>query len=631
MIRKSLLVVAMAGLTACAGNSSACTPELCSGCCSADGVCQPGDAPAACGTAGFTCLDCTPGGMTCVAGACMAGGTGGGMQQSCDAPLTACGADCVDPQSDAQHCGDCTTACTGGAACSSGQCVSLPSDCTTSPCPSVAYYCDFGSKQCKAGCVSDAACTGTQNKCDTASRTCTCQLGSCGAGRYCSSAGTCADGCEQNSQCSGELNTCNTTTHVCGCGPTSCAGGRFCGADGTCKMGCGSNSQCTGAHENTCDMSTHTCECNSGFHTCSGQCVDSTSPATCGSSCSPCAAPPAHASGACLSGSCGFVCDAGWFRSGSQCYAMQTLTETTSQSSDITCRIDASSNTSSCSPYITSHLPDLVYLAADDYIVCALSKSGAVSCAGSQNYSGDMGTGLNSSTTFVQLANLPSNVVKLSLGYERAYALTATGDLWRWGTGWQVRDGNDPMPWAIEPAPMPISWGSGYADVAVGHLVVCTLKTGSPTEIACSGGDSSSSGDYSTRYVAIPQGVTLTSLAFQLGFGCALDVAGVVHCWGQPQGGVLGYTMSGTTEQPLLPVPSFPPAGRKAVSIAVSGDNACAALDNGDLYCWGYMGAGNVATPTPQKMTAYPNTTSVAGTFLKICPSSPSAYNCFNP
>jgi hypothetical protein len=61
-----------------------------------------------------------------------------------------------------------------------------------------------------------------------------------------------------------------------------------------------------------------TSSCNVGFHDCSGACVDDTSPASCGNSCTPCSA-PAHGQATCASGSCGIQCDPGYARKGSYC------------------------------------------------------------------------------------------------------------------------------------------------------------------------------------------------------------------------------------------------------------------------------------------------------------------------
>ncbi|MBK7862059.1 MAG: hypothetical protein IPJ65_26260 [Archangiaceae bacterium] len=81
--------------------------------------------------------------------------------------------------------------------------------------------------------------------------------------------------------------------------------------------------------------------------------------------------------------------------------------------------------------------------------------------------------------------------------------------------------------------------------------------------------------------------------------------------------------------QAMKVVPNFPPPGRVAVSVAVMGTNSCAALDNGDLYCWGGLGLPQVATPTPKKMP-HSGVTSLAANDTFICVTGIPA-ECIDP
>ncbi len=58
--------------------------------------------------------------------------------------------------------------------------------------------------------------------------------------------------------------------------------------------------------------------CQTGFHMCSGTCVDDTAPATCGASCTPCTA-PANGAVSCNGVSCSYSCDPGYLSCSTGC------------------------------------------------------------------------------------------------------------------------------------------------------------------------------------------------------------------------------------------------------------------------------------------------------------------------
>lgn len=63
---------------ACGSSTPPCSTSTCTtGCCDGAGVCQAGNQPAACGSAGLLCSVC-PGGTVCVNGFCSGTGSGGG-------------------------------------------------------------------------------------------------------------------------------------------------------------------------------------------------------------------------------------------------------------------------------------------------------------------------------------------------------------------------------------------------------------------------------------------------------------------------------------------------------------------------------------------------------------------------
>lgn len=155
-----------------------------------------GGAAAAAGAAGSTGGEAGAGGT---------GGSGGGSTV-CPPGETACGLDCVDTQSDPDHCGDCNNACTDDQVCSEGvcadSCASGLTDCggacvdtdtnpdhcgaCDSPCPSGAT-CAGGMCDCPTGTdLCDGECVDTQSDpdhCGACNSPCAqyevCQSGAC--------------------------------------------------------------------------------------------------------------------------------------------------------------------------------------------------------------------------------------------------------------------------------------------------------------------------------------------------------------------------------------------------------------------------------------------------------------------
>jgi len=138
----------------------------------------------------------------------------------CPAGLAACGAVCVNPQSDNLHCGDCDTACEAGYACSAGQCE---------------LTCQTGLVACDTRCVdplTDAMNCGATGDCVGANAGTTCS-----AQEFCDGAGTCATACQTGFvACDGTCIDPNTDETHCGasgnCGPNQmgvmCMPGQSC-------------------------------------------------------------------------------------------------------------------------------------------------------------------------------------------------------------------------------------------------------------------------------------------------------------------------------------------------------------------------------------------------------------------
>lgn len=200
-----------------------------------------------CGGCGNACAS----GAACVNGACVSG--------SCPSPQVRCGDRCVDTNSDEQHCGGCNRVCSGELSCLNGVCgcadnaesacgnfcVNTKTD--RDNCGDCGHQCGNGESCQNGGCAS-AVCCGSNIPLG----------GSCGNDKICTEctapllAGcNCPNGTHQ---CRFDSNQCttdeNTDDHRCGGECRNCGqddpGSNCC--NGACNRGCGPNESCGGSN-----------------------------------------------------------------------------------------------------------------------------------------------------------------------------------------------------------------------------------------------------------------------------------------------------------------------------------------------------------------------------------------------
>lgn len=132
--------------------------------------------------------------------------------------------------------------------------------------------------------------------------------------------------------------------------------------------------------------------------------------------------------------------------------------------------------------------------------------------------------------------------------------------------------------------------------IGIGLRHTCVLVHG---EVYCWGDDSAGQlgtgkrGSTASAADAspVPLGGHIVQLSVGSSYGCALDNAGSVTCWGDNQFGQLGRSQP--PGQRLLPMP----LGQRAIQVAAGDSHACALLADHSVTCWGdnafgQLGAG---------------------------------------
>lgn len=259
---------------------------------------------------------------------------GGGTEDppNCDEGQMRCGADCVDPLTDPEHCGGCGKACEEGEECVGATCRDAgggSEDCREVPCTGFTY-CDLNTGECLPGCASDSQCPPNE-VCDRGIRDCVCDEGFERCGEGCvdvmedsSHCGGCNQSCLPHQNCEeGEcLDLCPAGTVVCGeeciddveenplhCGGCNivCRSDQYC-EEGECRDLCPGETLCgeycvdVNTDRSHCGDCGNTCEpdevcvegsctssCPGGGTVCDGVCVDTTTSdqhcGACGNAC----------------------------------------------------------------------------------------------------------------------------------------------------------------------------------------------------------------------------------------------------------------------------------------------------------------------------------------------------------
>jgi hypothetical protein len=246
--------------TRCSGGTSCASDQTCcpgAGCVRTDSdASHCGDCSTSCGTRGDSCSG----------GACRcAGGSGCAAGQTCCAGLG-----CVDLATDPFHCGSCDKACNPGEACVGGTCL----------CGSHA----------SCGGSGNMVCCGSGDSASCSSGGCPCGSVTCGITQVCCN-GVCVDERVDNGNCGACAHACTTPLTcaggACSCNGVICSAGDSCCADGCANLGndpahCGSCDKKCDANE-TCgpggSNNAPTCLCDgkscaAGQSCCGQACVD---------------------------------------------------------------------------------------------------------------------------------------------------------------------------------------------------------------------------------------------------------------------------------------------------------------------------------------------------------------------
>lgn len=217
------------------------------------------------------------------------------------------------------------------------------------------------------------------------------------------------------------------------------------------------------------------------------------------------------------------------------------------------------------------------------------------------NGSGQLGDGTTQQRPVPGRISMPAGVTftRISAGYDHALALDSTGRVWSWGgnSNGQLGDGSAV---ASRSAPVAVAMPAGVTvtTVAAGFLTSYALDSaGHAWAWGYDGlgqlGDGSTTTTDTPVAVSMPAGVTFASIAGGYFWATALDSAGAAWAWGSGGSGQLG---DGSTGGSPVPVAVTMPAGVRFASISAGWDTGYGLDPAGDAWAWGADVHGELGT-----------------------------------
>ena len=191
---------------------------------------------------------------------------------------------------------------------------------------------------------------------------------------------------------------------------------------------------------------------------------------------------------------------------------------------------------------------------------CAVGSNGAAYCWGA-NGNGQLGNSITTQSlvpvavsTSGVLSGLSLTQISADEGGQYTCALASTGAAYCWGA-------------------------ASYGQLGNGGA---NSTPGVPVAVTTSG---------------VLSGVTLTEIATGSGTTCALSSGGAGYCWGQDVNGELGNNSTTSSTVPVAMTMSGLGAGETLIQISLGTNFGCALDSANAVYCWGLNTSGQVGNP----------------------------------
>jgi serine/threonine protein kinase/alpha-tubulin suppressor-like RCC1 family protein len=221
---------------------------------------------------------------------------------------------------------------------------------------------------------------------------------------------------------------------------------------------------------------------------------------------------------------------------------------------------------------------------------CLVSTDGRAYCWGGNDH-GQLGNGATARVSAPSAVGGDLRFTAVAAGLSHSCAIARGGVAWCWGENdhGQLGDRSN----TAHTAPTRVGDTHVFRAIGAGAAHSCGLDTSGAAW--CWGSNAHGQlGDSTSRDSSVPVatggGRRYTALAVGWNFTCGLDSDGHAFCWGDDTAGELGDGASATDR--LVPSPVV--GGLSFTSLAAGNSHACGITVQGDAYCWGRNGSGQL-------------------------------------
>jgi alpha-tubulin suppressor-like RCC1 family protein len=229
-------------------------------------------------------------------------------------------------------------------------------------------------------------------------------------------------------------------------------------------------------------------------------------------------------------------------------------------------------------------------LISTNNVICALTPTSGVKCIGAGSRNGD-GTGVDRTSTAVDVAGLTSGVKSIATGTQTVCAVTTAGGAKCWGVT-NVSGSASPSS-STSPVDV-VGLTTGVENVSIGAGYSCFLTT--TNNVKCVGGNNwgqlgngTVTSSTTTTDVQNIDGIA-QSLSSGSQSSCIVTTSRTVKCWGYGGYGNLGHGASPTYSSTPVDVSGL----TSVAQVAVADNSVCALTTNGAVKCWGRNDTGQL-------------------------------------
>jgi alpha-tubulin suppressor-like RCC1 family protein len=219
---------------------------------------------------------------------------------------------------------------------------------------------------------------------------------------------------------------------------------------------------------------------------------------------------------------------------------------------------------------------------------CGVTPDGLAYCWGA-NRDGKVGPGPEGDVPLPQLVSPDLVFRQLSAGIFHTCGITRDGAAYCWGTLWGPANDGRAQPRPTSHTPVLVGGGQTFVQIDAGYAHTCGV-TGSGTAWCWGDNDYGQLGNGSTTSsaaaVAVAGDLQFRHISAGPSNSCGVTIDGKVYCWGE-EGATAGYT--GTLPRSTSPLQVAMPEGVSMTTVDIGDGPTCGVTTSGSAYCWGFV------------------------------------------